>query len=190
MFIERHASRVTRLRAVDEQRVRTFHILFASIWIGATLCRALIALTCSLISGHELYAIHLFLVRLDQLLIVPAAVSLLFTAVVIARLTDWQQSRHRHGGRSWAMLLSLLALDVVCLGPWTIYLFKLVDAQGAAVLQDPTYLYFRTLLIIFSAIQCAGLLATMLLVRFKPREQRRLAVQRTYWKLAQPALKS
>lgn len=190
MSIERHASRVTRLRAVDEQRVRTFHILFAAIWIGAALCRALIALAGSLISGQALYAIHLCLVRLDQLLIVPAAVSLLFTAVVIARLTDWQQSRHRHGGRSWAMLLALLALDVVCLGPWTIYLLKLVDVQGAAVLQNPTYLYFRSLSIIFSVVQCAGLLATMLVVRYKPREQRRLAVQRTFWKLAQPALRS
>jgi hypothetical protein len=141
-----------------------------------------------------LYAVHLFLMRLDQLLIVPAAVSLLFTAVVITRLTDWKRSRNRHGGRSWAMLLALLALDVVCLGPWTIHLFKLVNVQGAAVLQDPAYLpaylYFRILLIIFSAVQCAGLLATMLVVRYKPCEQRRLAAQRTFWKPAQPALRS
>ncbi len=181
---------MTRLSAADRQWVLAFHRIFASIWVGAALCRALITVTCRPFTGEELYAVHLFLTRLDQLLIVPAAVSLLFTAFVIARMTGGELSRSEHVGSMWPLLITLLALDVVFLGPWTIYLFKLVDAQGMVALQNPTYAYYHALLILFGAAQCAGLLAVTVLLRHKSGERRNPAFPRPYWKMAQSALKS
>ena len=148
----------------------TFHIFFASVWIGTAISMNLIVLfKATPKSGEELYAFNLSVKLLDDFLIAPSAVGVVITGFLISLLTKWGFFKFPWVTVKWVGTIALLMSGGFWLLPWLNRMIALSKVQPLLQLQDPHhYLYYRTRLLIFGNIQVLALANMILISIAKP----------------------
>lgn len=147
----------------------TFHIVFASGWIGTRIASNLVLLVKNNpSSGETLYAMHVILEQLADFLIAPSAIGVLLTSLLISAMTNWGFFKFHWITVSWIGTVALLILGAVWLGPWTSKLVAMSNTQGLVALSDPTYGYYRTMVLVFGTVQALALILMVCIHQFKP----------------------
>lgn len=147
----------------------TFHLFFAAIWIGAAISMNLIVLfKATPRSGEELYAFILSVKLIDDMLIAPSAIGVLITGLLISLMTKWGFFKFPWVTAKWAGTGAMLMSGVFGLLPWLNKMMAISHAQRLLPLQDSSYMYYRTRLLIFGNIQVLILAYMVLISLFKP----------------------
>ncbi len=148
-----------KLDATGTRLLIVLHTGFVLAWIAAAVTRNVVLLaTANPSSSEALYTGSLILMRVEELLIIPATAGVLVTAFLMSALTDWGFFKSRPIAMSWIVTVGLLILSIACLGPWTIRLVGIASTQGLLALHDPTYGYYRTMLFAAGSAQLVALI--------------------------------
>ncbi len=155
--------------------VKTLHILFACLWLGAS--ASVVVLQC--LRGwsqdsRQLADLNLDLALLDATLIIPGAIGSLLTGLAICRTTSWGFFRYRWVIAKWVGSLSGILLGSALLGPWQIQLVNLSGELGSGPITGGPYDLIRLQFTTVGLLQ-VYLLITMLGVSVLKPWGRRIA---------------
>jgi len=160
---------VKKLGSKGRRWLLTFHIFFASVWIGTAISMTLIILLkASPPKWEDLYIFTMSVKVLDSFLIVPSAIGVLLTGLLISILTKWGFFKFYWVTGKWIITLTLIISGIFWLLPWLNNMAAISKAQRLLILQDTNYQYYRTLLLIVGSIQVLALANMILLTMFKP----------------------
>ena len=158
-----------KLGTLGRRWVLTFHVLFASIWIGTALSINLILLLKGVPpTEKELYAIAMSVKVLDDFLIIPSAMGIMVTGLLISMMTKWGFFKFYWVTVKWVITLALLISGTFWLFPWLNNIIDLSNKQTPLVLQGSAYMYYRTMLLVVGNAQALVLLLLVLISVFKP----------------------
>ena len=162
-----------RLSATAKKCVVIVHILFASIWVGATCGLLLLALLYrSFTHDIELTTIHRVLKWLDDCLIIPSAFGSLFTGLGLSLWTNWGFFVYRWVLYKWVATVSMILFGAAFLGRW-INEMALRSQAGLLVMQDSAFLSYAAYNRYFVSLQLGVLLFLIAISVLKPWGKRR-----------------
>ena len=152
----------------------TFHVFFASVWVGTAISMNLIILLkATPPSWEELYIFILSVKLLDDFLIIPSTIGILVTGLLISMTTKWGFFKFNWVKAKWMITAALIISGVFWLFPWLNNMATISNAQNQMLLQESNYMYYRTMLLIFGSIQILALVNMILLSMFKPGNKNR-----------------
>ncbi|MEW5803363.1 MAG: hypothetical protein AB1847_14815 [bacterium] len=147
----------------------TFHVFFASVWIGAAISMNFIVLfNAAPRNGRELYAFNVSVKLLDDFVVAPSALGVLITGFLISLLTNWGFFRFTWVTIKWIATIALLISGAFWLLPWLTRMIAISESQLLLPFQDSHYRYCRTMLLIFGNIQVLALANMILISISKP----------------------
>ncbi len=138
--------------------IKTLHILFACIWLGASagivLLKNLMGWTNDI---KELAVINRGFTYLDFVLIIPGAVGCSLTGFIMCKNTHVGFLRYRWVVIKWAATMVGILVGAALLGPWQLQMLRLTSQVEAGILAP----YYNTIRIAFAVV---GLLQVILLI--------------------------
>ena len=150
--------------------LKGFHLIAVGCWIGgavALLC--LYPLKKDILDGGVLYGINQSIHHVDMVVIViPGAFGCLLTGLIYGIFSSWGFFRHHWLIFKWIVTIAAILFGTFYLGPWETTMMEISGKLGLTALQDPSYLYNQRMNLIFGALQCLVLLATVFISVFKP----------------------
>ena len=152
--------------------LKSFHIFFAGLWVGAAACLTLKNFFINPDNGMELYGIIVTLKFVDDLILIPGAVGSLLTALIYSLWTNWGWFKHRWITVKWCINIFGLIFGTFFLGPWLNGLPPIVKKLGLDALSDPTYLHNRRMLMTLGTIQAATVFFAVFISVLKPWRKR------------------
>jgi hypothetical protein len=118
------------LRKTGQNWLKVFHIIFVAAWLGAALSANLLKLlNRQMPNGEALAALHLLVKKMDML-IIPSAIGVVVTSVLISLLTNWGFTIFRWITVLWIVLITQIVYGIVVLGPLTDSLLEMATSEG------------------------------------------------------------
>ncbi len=149
--------------------IKTLHILFACLWLGAATSVVLLQCTRGWSdNSQELAALNKNFALLDFALIIPGAMGSLLTGFYICRTTNWGFTRYRWVIGKWILSLSGILIGTALLGPWQMQLVKLSGLMADALDGGGSYGLIRGLFTLTGFLQVFLLICTVALSVRKP----------------------
>lgn len=153
-----------------------FHIFFNCAWIGTAMSMVLLMFIKGTPSnGDELYAVSAAIKLMDDFIIIPAALGSLVTGLLFCWLTNWGFTKFYWIILKWVTTIVLIVFGTFWLGPWTNGIAAMSDKMRLMALQDPVYLHFREMSLIFGTSQLVVLLVLIFITALKPWGRRKKA---------------
>ncbi|MEF3303293.1 hypothetical protein [Paenibacillus sp. GYB003] len=159
-----------------------FHLVFTAMWIGGGFTQlALILIVHFTASGELLYSAHSFMHVFDLALIIPGALGVVVTGIVLSVRTHWGLTKYY-----WILSKEGIALILIASGGvlniWVQDAIQITAEERLDALHNPDYLHDRSMLFIFGACQLLLLLAVICISVKKPwgkRKSKRLPAPST-----------
>lgn len=166
------------MNKVTKSLIKTLHILFACLWLGAS--TSLVLLQCSRgwsEDGQLLLTLNQNFSLLDMVLIIPGALGSALTGFIICKTTSWGFTRYR-----WIIVKAILTIIAILvgtalLGPWQMQMVKLSGQMENTRVIDTSYDLIRSLFTLVGSLQVLMLICILAISAFKPWG-RRLAGQK------------
>ena len=157
------------MNKVTKSLIKTLHILFACLWLGAS--ASLVLLQCARgwsEDGQLLLALNQNFSLLDLALIIPGAVGSAVTGFVICKTTSWGFTRYR-----WIIVKAILTITAILigtalLGPWQMQMVKLSGQLENTRMIDPSYDLIRSLFTLVDSLQVLMLICILAISACKP----------------------
>ena len=157
------------MNKVTKSLIKTLHILFACLWLGAS--ASLVLLQCARgwsEDGQLLLALNQNFSLLDIVLIIPGALGSAVTGFVICKTTSWGFTRYR-----WIIVKAILTIAAILigtalLGPWQIQMVKLSGQMENTRVIDTSYDLIRSLFTLVGSLQVLMLICILAISAFKP----------------------
>ncbi len=138
--------------------VKTLHIIFACLWLGASTSIVLLQDLMGWSSDlDELAMLNKGFTYLDFLLIIPGAVGSALTGLIMCKFTRVGFTRYRWIIAKWTACIAGILVGAALLGPWQLQMLKLTSPAAGNILADT----YNTVRLSFSVI---GLLQVILLI--------------------------
>ena len=138
--------------------VKTLHILFACLWLGASTSIVLLQNLMGWSNDlDELAVINKGFTYLDFILIIPGAVGSSLTGLIMCRFTNVGFIRYRWVIAKWAGCIAGILVGSALLGPWQLQMLRLTSQVEGGLLVDT----YKTTRIAFAVV---GLLQVILLI--------------------------
>ena len=118
-------------------------------------------------SGETLTTLHILSNKSD-LLIIPSALGVLITSLIIATMTKWGFFKFRWMTVVWIIFFANIIMGVVVLSPLKKNILAIAEMEGLAALQSPIYIRNHALLTIAGILQVLLLALAILIVKLKP----------------------
>ncbi len=149
--------------------IKTFHIIFACLWLGAS--ASIVLLQC--LRGWspnslELAALNQEFAILDFALIIPGAVGSLLTGFVICKTTSWGFIRYRWVIVKWAGTLLGILVGSALLGPWQLKMVSLTSQAESILAAGSPYPSIRFFFSLTGLLQVILLLFIVTVSVIKP----------------------
>ncbi len=148
--------------------LKSFHILFAGMWVTGALTAMLLIFFVDANSGPELYGINKVLHFIDLVIIVIGNSGLLVTGIIYATFTRWGWFRFRWINVKWIITLAGMLVGIFFLGPWVVAMLEISKTEGLAALTNQEYLYALKMTMWIGSIQLASTLFALFISTFKP----------------------
>lgn len=149
--------------------LKGFHILFASLWIGAAVSMVLLNLVRGHISsGDEIWAVNVSIKLLDDYIIIPSAFGCLITGFLFSLLTNWGFLKFNWVIVKYIINITAILFGTFFLGPWVNGMESISKVERLAALQNPVYLHAIKMNAAFGAIQAFTLIFAAFISVFKP----------------------
>lgn len=159
---------MARMGSRGQRWLKGFHILFASMWVGAAVALTLMIVLLQADSGAQRHGMDLAMKLVDDFVIIPAAIGSLLTGLLYSLFTNWGWVKHRWVAVKWFINLFGVLFGTFALGPWLNSLPEMSGVDGLAALARPEYSHARTMLLIFGGFQAATLVFAVFLSTLKP----------------------
>lgn len=97
--------------------LKTFHILFAILWIGCGVSMNFLRITITPSSPEEKYFLSLSIKLLDDLLIYGGVLGIILTGLIYGIWTKWGFFRQRWLTVKWILTLVMVLIGWIVMGP-------------------------------------------------------------------------
>lgn len=162
-----------KLSVRAQKWLKTFHVLFAGIWVGAALSLTLKQFFINPANGMELYGITSTLKFIDDFIIIPGAIGSLLTAFIYSIWTKWGWFKHKWIAVKWCINLYGVIFGTFWLGPWLNSLVPIAKDKGLSALADPLFFHNRNMLMVWGSFQAATIVFAFFLSTLKPWKKKR-----------------
>jgi hypothetical protein len=133
------------LGATGKQWLKSIHLTFSLIWLGAAICMNVLRFAWMPIENGDLYAVDHTVVLLDHWVILPAALGALLTGLLESWLTTWGFFKYRWVTVKWAVTVAAMLFAPLFQAQWAQEMASISSAEGLLALQNPAYLRYRLL---------------------------------------------
>lgn len=149
--------------------LKTIHILFACLWIGAAFCMLLLApVRGPITNGDELWAFNKAVKLIDDFIIIPSALGCLITGILFSLFTNWGFFKHKWITVKYIIAFGTILFGAFCLGPWVNGMEAISLSVRILALQDPAYMHYVAMNKYFGPLQTSILAVTIYISVFKP----------------------
>ncbi|AGL00314.1 hypothetical protein [Desulfoscipio gibsoniae] len=149
--------------------LKSFHIFFACMWIGAAASMLLLAFVRSHISnGDELWAINMSIKLIDDFIIIPVAMGCLLTGILFSCLTNWGFFKFNWIILKYIINITAILFGTFYLGPWVNGMEAISKVEGLAALQNAAYLHYAEMNRYLGTLQAFVLVLAAFISVFKP----------------------
>ncbi len=157
-----------KLGRSGQKWLRSFHILFASLWIGSAIAISVKQFFVNPSDGRELYGILATLNFIDYFILVPGAIGCFVTALIYSSMTQWGWFKHRWMVIKWIICLYGIIFGTYPLGPWLDEMTEISRNSGMNAFSDPVFLKNMKLMMIFGSFQALTIIIAAFFSVFKP----------------------
>jgi uncharacterized membrane protein len=157
-----------KLSARGQKWLKSFHVLFAGLWVGGVFCLILKQFFIKPSDGMELYGIMSTLKFVDDFIIIPGGVGSLLTALIYSIWTNWGWFKHKWITVKWCINLYAVILGTFWLGRWLNSLVPIAKGKGLSALTDPVFFHNRKMLMIWGAFQAVTIVFAFFLSVIRP----------------------
>ena len=149
------------------------HLLFTAMWIGGGFTQIVMIVLIHLTSNGEfLYAAHSFMHIFDLALIIPGALGVVITGIVLSVRTHWGLTKYY-----WIISKEVIALILIASGGvlniWVQDAITITLTERLNALNNTAYLHDRLMLLLFGAGQLILLVTVVLISVKKPWGKRK-----------------
>ncbi|MBW1709380.1 MAG: hypothetical protein JRG97_06475 [Deltaproteobacteria bacterium] len=159
--------------AKGQRWVKSFHVFFACVWIGAAVCLILISFFLQATDGKELYGIDRSLKFIDDFIIIPGAIGSFLTGLIYAIFTNWGFFKHNWIIVKWIICIGGIIFGTFWLGPWLNHSVPISGDLGLGALSDPAYVHNKTMNLWFGTLQGLTLIFAAFISVFKPWKKKK-----------------
>lgn len=153
--------------------LKGFHILATAIWLGSAICLMTLNIIAQPISGEELHGVAYTLKLIDDIVLIPAAVSSLLTGLLLSWLTPWGFFKWRWVTVKWVLTIAVMIFGTFWMGPWLNAFEAIAASEPASALTHPALLSARRMLVLSAGPMLLALLSMVFISVIKPwRKQR------------------
>jgi len=156
--------------------LKSFHILFAGMWVTGALTAMLLIFFVDAGSGAELYGINKVIHFIDLVIIVIGNTGLIVTGIMYALFTRWGWFRYRWINVKWVITFVGMLVGILFLGPWVTAMLDIAKTEGLAALTNPEYLYATKMTMWIGTIQLVSAIFALFISTFKPWTAKKKAV--------------
>jgi hypothetical protein len=148
--------------------LKSFHILFAGMWVTGGLIATLLIIFINANSGGELYGINKVIHFIDLVIIVIGNTGLIITGIIYAIFTPWGWFKFKWINVKWIVTLVGLLFGIFFLGPWVTTIVNISKAEGLQALSNPDYQFAIKMIMWLGTIQVASTIFALFISTFKP----------------------
>lgn len=149
--------------------LKSIHIFFACLWIGAAASMLLLASFRGQISnGDELWAFNASIKLIDDFIIIPSAIGCLITGILFSWLTNWGFFKFRWIIVKYVITVGAILFGTFYLGTWVNGMEAISNVERLSALQNDTYLQYAKLNFYFGSLQAFLLVVAAFISVFKP----------------------
>jgi len=150
-----------------------FHLLFTAMWIGSGFTQMVfITIVYFTANAEFLYSAHSFMHIFDLALIIPGAVGVVITGIVLSVRTHWGLTKHY-----WIIAKEIISFVLIVSGGvlniWVQDAISITAQEHLDSLSNPGYIHDRLMLLLFGACQLILLLAVIFISVKKPWGKRK-----------------
>jgi len=157
-----------KLSSKNQKWLKSFHIFFAAVWIGAGVCLIMMQSFLEANSGQMLYGINISMKLIDDFVIIPAAIGSLLTGLIYSIWTRWGFFKHNWIIVKWIINIGGIIFGTFWLGPWMNSMPPISESLGMKALSDAVYMNNNLMNQIFGSIQVATLIFAAFISVLKP----------------------
>jgi len=157
-----------KLSPEGQRWLKSFHCLFACMWVGAAIVLSVKQFFVNPSNGGELYGITSTMDFVDIFIIIPGAIGVFLTGLMYSILTNWGWFKHNWITVKWIICLYGIIFGTYPLGPWMGSLADISKEQGMGALLNPTYIHNRIMLYTFGTFQAITLIFAVFITPLKP----------------------
>ncbi|UVI30252.1 hypothetical protein [Paenibacillus spongiae] len=145
-----------------------FHLLFTAMWIGSAFTQLVLILIVFFTTNPEfLYSAHSFMHIFDLALIIPGALGVVVTGIVLSVRTNWGLTKYY-----WIISKEIIAFVLILSGGvlniWVQDAIQITALERLDSLNNANYIHDRLMLLVFGACQLTLLLAVIFISVKKP----------------------
>ncbi len=152
-----------------KKSIKTLHILFACLWLGASTSIVLVHFMRGWSeNGQGLAVLNRVFMILDFALIIPGAMGSMLTGFWICKKTSWGFTRYRWVIGKWIGTSIGILSGTALLGPWQMQMVKLTSQLEEALTPDAPYSQIRWMFALVGMLQVTLLISIIALSVRKP----------------------
>jgi hypothetical protein len=158
-----------QLTVKQQKWLKSFHLLFASVWVTCGIVILSFALVSSgLKNGDQLYMLNYLADFIDMKILVPAAMLTLLTGLLYGIWTRWGFFKHRWLTFKWIVTVSIIVIGTIFTGPWIAEMTEMSLRDGISVLQNSRYILISRSQLAVGLCMNFTLVITVFISVFKP----------------------
>lgn len=164
--------KMRKIGSFGQKWLKGFHVFFSCTWAASGLCLTLMNLLLKPTEGMELYGIDISRKFIDDVLVAPAAVGCLLTAVIYSSFTNWGWFKHNWITVKWIITIFGIIFGTFWLAPWLNTLSPISATEGLSALSNPEYIYAQTMNLWGGAFQNITVILAIFISVLKPWTKR------------------
>lgn len=165
-----------KLKPNEVKLLKTFHLLFAIMWICGGIALILGQYIATPQTGDELYMKLRMLQIVDDWIIIPGAIGCLLTGIVYGIWTNWGFFKHRWITVKWVLTVAQILFGTFFLGTWLNGNVELANQLRDAALSDHKFIYNTQMISVWGLVQLALLLLYIVISVYKPWKKKKMAI--------------
>ncbi|MCD8237582.1 MAG: DUF2269 family protein [Prevotellaceae bacterium] len=149
--------------------LKTIHILLGGTWLGGGLIMTFLLYVAPPTEAHEMYMRSRDIWLIDYLIVTPAALGIVVTALIYGKYTKWGFFKHRWITLKWILSILMILSGTFIMAPCVdanVYPEELIGTYSA---DSPAYLSNIHTNMVWGLIQVACLIVVFALSSIKPK---------------------
>lgn len=148
--------------------------MFACLWVGGAISVNLMLFYLANQDNAHLYGINQAINFVDIWIIIPGNLGLILTGTLYSAFTNWGWFKHKWVTVKWLITLYGFVIGTFWLGPWTVSLEEIAQAQGRQALSKAAYQNNLELLFWWGGFQVLTLIFAVFISSLKPWKRKKL----------------
>lgn len=154
--------------------LKGFHVVAMAVWVGSAISIMMLNLLASPTNGYALQGVLLVLKLIDDVVLIPAAISSLLTGLLLSWLTPWGFFKWRWVTVKWVLTIAAMIFGTFWMGPWLNEMAAIAAADPINALANATLAQNRWLLLVSAGPMLIAMITMIFISIIKPWKRQRL----------------